>query len=79
MTKTIKSTTLAGTESLDNRILLQTLEREITKLEKVITALEFEDDKQLQHRNNLQEALKERCQIYSSLHKDRDISIRHRI
>ncbi|GAA6166588.1 hypothetical protein [Sessilibacter corallicola] len=79
MTKTTKSTTLASTESLDNRILLQTLEREISKLEKVISALEFEGGGQFQHRNNLQEALKERCQIYSSLHKDRDISLRHRI
>lgn len=78
MKKTNKSTTLVGTKSLDNRILLQTLEKEISKLEKLISAIEFEGSEQFEHRNNLHQALKERCQIYSSLQKDRDLSFRER-
>ena len=63
-------------ESLDNRIRLQTLERQIGYLERVIADLEFEDQGNITHRHTLQQALTEACQIYSSLNKNRDMNSR---
>ncbi|WP_317930627.1 hypothetical protein [Halioxenophilus sp. WMMB6] len=73
-----RNNTMAELESLDNRIRLRTLEQQILHLEKVIAGLEFGDENSLNHRNTLQQALKEYCQIYSALQKDRDISFRGR-
>ena len=73
-----RSKTMESLESLDNRIRLQTLEKQINYLERVIADLEFEDQGNITHRNTLQQALTEACQIYSSLHKDRDLNSRDR-
>ncbi len=70
--------TMESLESLDNRIRLQTLERQIEYLERVIADLEFEDQGNITHRNTLQQALTECCQIYSSLQTNRDIGTRDR-
>ncbi|BFM06419.1 hypothetical protein [Halioxenophilus aromaticivorans] len=69
---------LDSMESLDNRIRLKTLEERISYLERVIADLDFENEGNLTYRNTLQQALKESCQIYSALQKDRDISMKGR-
>lgn len=70
--------TLDGLESLDNRIRLKTLEKQISHLGRVIADLEFENKGNLNHRNTLEKALRESCQIYSALQKNRDISVKPR-
>jgi len=73
-----RSKTLESLESLDNRIRLRALEDKIEYLERVIANLEFEKAGNLPHRATLDKALKECCQIYSTLKKDRDISMKTR-
>lgn len=65
-------------QSLDNRIRLSALEKEIAHLEQIIADLDFENRGNLAYRNTLQQTLKECCQIYSSLQDNRDLSARYR-
>lgn len=73
-----RSKTLDCMESLDNRIRLRTLEKQISYLERIIADLDFENEGNLKHRNTLEKALKESCQIYSALQKNRDLSMKSR-
>ena len=57
---------MAMLESLDNRIKLQHLEKEISALQKVISALEAGTDVDLPYRNSAHNLYIERCQVYSA-------------